>query len=129
MKASQQLRGRRSEGMTPELAAPAAKTAAKASAKTPAKAARQASVGDSDFSLEDACGGARRRRGLPVPKVIVPVDEIRNGKPDPEGFLFAARRLGVPPEECLVFENTRSGIETEINAGMQVVGIFDHYAC
>jgi sugar-phosphatase len=45
--------------------------------------------------------------GLPVPKVIVPVDEIRNGKPDPEGFLCAAERLGVPPEECLVFEDTR----------------------
>jgi sugar-phosphatase len=28
--------------------------------------------------------------GLPVPTVIVPIDEIRNGKPDPEGFLCAA---------------------------------------
>jgi sugar-phosphatase len=61
--------------------------------------------------------------GLPVPKVIVPVDEIRNAKPDPEGFLCAAERLGVPPEECLVFEDTRPGIEAGINAGMQVVGI------
>ncbi len=61
--------------------------------------------------------------GLPIPKVIVPVDEIRNGKPDPEGFLCAAERLGVPPEECLVFEDTRPGIEAGINAGMQVVGI------
>jgi mannitol-1-/sugar-/sorbitol-6-phosphatase len=61
--------------------------------------------------------------GLPVPKVIVPVDEIRNGKPDPEGFLCAAGRLGVPPGECLVFEDTRPGIEAGINAGMQVVGI------
>jgi len=61
--------------------------------------------------------------GLPVPKVIVPVDEIRNGKPDPEGFLCAAELLGVPREECLVFEDTRPGIEAGINAGMQVVGI------
>ncbi len=61
--------------------------------------------------------------GLPVPKVIVPVDEIRNGKPDPEGFLCAAERLGVPPEECLVFEDTRPGMEAGIDAGMQVVGI------
>ncbi len=61
--------------------------------------------------------------GLPVPKVIVPVDEIRKGKPDPEGFLFAAEQLGVPPGECLVFEDTRPGIEAGINAGMQVVGI------
>jgi mannitol-1-/sugar-/sorbitol-6-phosphatase len=61
--------------------------------------------------------------GLPVPKVIVPADEIRNGKPDPEGFLRAAELLGVPPEECLVFEDTRPGVEAGMNAGMQVVAI------
>jgi sugar-phosphatase len=61
--------------------------------------------------------------GLPVPKVIVPVDEIHNGKPDPEGFLCAAHQLGIPPEDCLVFEDTRPGIEAAINAGMHVVGI------
>jgi sugar-phosphatase len=61
--------------------------------------------------------------GLPLPKIIVPVDEIRNGKPDPEGFLCAAAQLGVPPEECLVFEDTRPGIEAGLNAGMQVVGM------
>lgn len=61
--------------------------------------------------------------GLPVPKVIVPADEIRNGKPNPEGFLRAAELLGVPTEECLVFEDTRPGIEAGMNAGMQVVAI------
>jgi len=61
--------------------------------------------------------------GLPLPKVIVPVDEIRNGKPDPEGFLRAAERLAIPPEECLVFEDTRPGIQAGMNAGMQVVAI------
>jgi sugar-phosphatase len=53
----------------------------------------------------------------------VPVDEIRKGKPDPEGFLHAAERLGVPPSECIVFEDTRPGIEAGLNAGMQVVGL------
>jgi sugar-phosphatase len=61
--------------------------------------------------------------GLPLPKVIVPADEIRNGKPDPEGFLRAAELLEVPPKECLVFEDTRPGIEAGMNAGMQVVAI------
>ena len=61
--------------------------------------------------------------GLPVPKVIVPADEIRNGKPNPEGFLRAAELLEVPTEECLVFEDTRPGIEAGMNAGMQVVAI------
>jgi mannitol-1-/sugar-/sorbitol-6-phosphatase len=61
--------------------------------------------------------------GLPVPTVLVPVDEIGKGKPDPEGFLSAAALLGVQPDECLVFEDTRPGIHAGINAGMQVVGI------
>jgi len=61
--------------------------------------------------------------GLPLPSVIVPVDEIRNGKPEPDGFLHAAERLGVAPEECLAFEDTRPGIEAGLNAGMQVVGL------
>jgi mannitol-1-/sugar-/sorbitol-6-phosphatase len=61
--------------------------------------------------------------GLPLPPVIVPVDEIRNGKPHPEGFLRAAERLGVPARDCLVFEDTRPGIEAGLNAGMQVVGL------
>lgn len=61
--------------------------------------------------------------GLPLPKIIVPVDEIRKGKPDPEGFLHAAKRLAIPPEECLVFEDTRPGIEAGVNAGMKVVAL------
>lgn len=64
-----------------------------------------------------------RAAGLPLPKVIVPVDEIGNGKPDPEGFLCAAERLGVPPQACIVFEDTRPGIDAGMNAGMQVVAI------
>jgi sugar-phosphatase len=64
-----------------------------------------------------------RTAGLPLPKVMVPVDEIRNGKPHPEGYLQAAEQLGVEPEECLVFEDTRPGIEAGVNAGMQVVAL------
>ena len=61
--------------------------------------------------------------GLPLPAVIVPIDEIRNGKPDPEGFLLAAAQLGVAPEECIVFEDTRPGIDAGLSAGMRVVGL------
>lgn len=66
--------------------------------------------------------------GLPLPRVIVPVDEIRNGKPDPEGFLLAAAQLGVAPEECVVFEDTRPGIDAGLSAGMQVVGLLTTYS-
>jgi len=61
--------------------------------------------------------------GLPLPTVIVPIDEIQNGKPDPEGFLHAAAQLGVAPADCLVFEDTRPGIEAGLRAGMQVIAL------
>lgn len=61
--------------------------------------------------------------GLPLPTVIVPIDEIQNGKPDPEGFLFAAAQLGVKPKDCVVFEDTRPGIDAGLRAGMQVIAL------
>lgn len=66
--------------------------------------------------------------GLPLPRVIVSVDEIRNGKPDPEGFLLAADQLGVAPAQCIVFEDTRPGIDAGLSAGMQVVGLLTTYS-
>jgi len=66
--------------------------------------------------------------GLPLPKVIVPVDEIRNGKPDPDGFLRAAEQLGVAPKDCLVFEDTRPGIDAGLSAGMKVVGLLTTFS-
>jgi sugar-phosphatase len=66
--------------------------------------------------------------GLPLPRVIVPVDEIRNGKPDPEGFLRAAEQLGIAPEDCLVFEDTRPGIDAGLSAGMKVVGLLTTFS-
>lgn len=66
--------------------------------------------------------------GLPLPRVIVPIDEICRGKPDPEGFLHAAEQLGVAPGKCVVFEDTRPGIEAGLSAGMQVVGLLTTYS-
>jgi mannitol-1-/sugar-/sorbitol-6-phosphatase len=66
--------------------------------------------------------------GLALPKIIVPVDEIENGKPHPEGFLKAAQQLGVAPQDCLVFEDTRPGIDAGLNAGMQVVGLLTTFS-
>ena len=61
--------------------------------------------------------------GLPLPKVLVPADEISNGKPHPEGFLKAASELGAAHNECVVFEDTPPGVEAGLAAGMQVVGL------
>ena len=49
--------------------------------------------------------------------------QVNRGKPHPEIFLTAAKKMDVDPENCLVFEDTRSGIEAAQAAGMSVVGI------
>lgn len=50
-------------------------------------------------------------------------DEVRNGKPDPEPYLLAAARLGVPPERCLAIEDSPSGIASAEAAGCLVVAV------
>lgn len=53
----------------------------------------------------------------------VTADRITKGKPDPMGYLTAAADLNSPVEECLVFEDSFSGIQAGKAAGMQVVGL------
>jgi beta-phosphoglucomutase family hydrolase len=54
---------------------------------------------------------------------IVSEEDGTRGKPDPEMFLLAARRLGASPEVCTVFEDSRAGIEAGARAGMAVVAL------
>ena len=48
---------------------------------------------------------------------------VTHSKPDPEIFLLAARKLGLAPSECLVFEDAAAGVEAALAAGMKCVGI------
>ena len=60
--------------------------------------------------------------------VIVRGDQVPRGKPAPDVFLEAARRLNVVPAECLVFEDAPMGIEAAHAAGMPVVGLTTSFA-
>ena len=53
--------------------------------------------------------------------VIVSSDEVEHGKPEPDVYLEAARRLGVAPERCLVVEDSYNGVRSGRAAGMTVV--------
>jgi sugar-phosphatase len=64
-----------------------------------------------------------RAAGLAVPAVLVTPERLARGKPDPEGYLLAARELGAAPSECVVLEDAPAGIEAGRAAGMHVVGI------
>ena len=54
---------------------------------------------------------------------IVDGNQIRESKPDPEVFLIAAERIGLRPNECVVFEDAFSGIEAANAGGFVSVGI------
>jgi HAD superfamily hydrolase (TIGR01509 family) len=54
---------------------------------------------------------------------LVCAGDYEQGKPNPEPFLLAAKRLGVEPEACLVFEDADAGIKAAMAAGMKVVRI------
>ena len=56
-------------------------------------------------------------------EVVVATEDVRRGKPDPEVYLLAARRLGLAPGACLVFEDSLVGVEAARRAGMTVVGV------
>jgi HAD superfamily hydrolase (TIGR01509 family) len=55
--------------------------------------------------------------------VTVTAADIERGKPDPACYLAAAAKLRVAPAECVVFEDTVSGVRAAVAAGMAGVGI------
>jgi sugar-phosphatase len=65
---------------------------------------------------------------LPLPAVLVTADRVRAGKPDPEGYLLAARELGVDPTECVVFEDAPAGIAAGRAAGARTIAIATTHA-
>jgi beta-phosphoglucomutase len=60
---------------------------------------------------------------IPLFDVMVDGNVVTASKPDPEVFLEGARRLGLKPEECVVFEDSEAGVEAARRGGMKVVGI------
>jgi len=56
-------------------------------------------------------------------KAIVSAGDVTKSKPDPETFLLAAKKLKVPPANCIVFEDVPKGVEAAANAKMNTVVI------
>ncbi len=61
--------------------------------------------------------------GIELPQVVVVADDVTRGKPDPEGYLTAASRLGLEPTEALVVEDAPPGIQAGRAAGAATVGV------
>ena len=54
---------------------------------------------------------------------IVTAEQVKISKPNPEGYLLAAEKLGVDPKRCVVFEDSLQGVMAGKNAGSYVVGV------
>jgi sugar-phosphatase len=63
------------------------------------------------------------RAGLPLPRVLVCAEDVAQGKPSPDVYLLAAHGLGVPPAQCIVFEDAPAGVESGHAAAMRVIGL------
>jgi len=61
--------------------------------------------------------------GLPIPPTLISGDDVERGKPDPEGYLAAAKALGYEPSECVVVEDAPAGLQAAHAAGMRSIGI------
>lgn len=55
---------------------------------------------------------------------VVAGDEVKQGKPAPDIFLTAAKKLNATPENCVVIDDSRSGVNAGKNAGMTTIGFF-----
>ncbi len=56
-------------------------------------------------------------------EVVVSIDDVERGKPEPDIFLLAAQRLSVAPQDCIVYEDSDGGLEAARRAGMRAIDV------
>jgi sugar-phosphatase len=74
-------------------------------------------------SADRRLAAARLGAAQIVPPVLVTSEDVRRGKPDPEGYLRAAAALGVPIADTLVVEDSRAGLDAGRAAGAVTAGL------
>jgi len=68
-----------------------------------------------------------RDAGFPTPHVLVTADDVIHGKPNPEPYWKGASGVGIPADQCIVFEDSPAGIRAATAAGMRVIGLLTTY--
>lgn len=56
-------------------------------------------------------------------EVVVSIDDVERGKPEPDIFLLASQRLGIAPQDCIVYEDSDGGLEAARRAGMRSIDV------
>jgi HAD superfamily hydrolase (TIGR01509 family) len=83
---------------------------------------RGVAVAVASSSVRERLDRTLARAGLAF-EVTIAGDEVEHGKPAPDMFLEAARRLGVAPERCVVVEDSPPGVAAGRAAGMPTLGV------
>lgn len=60
---------------------------------------------------------------LPLPTYLVTGDEVKQGKPSPEPYLIGVKKIGLPPDQCVVVEDSPIGVQAGKAAGIKVIGV------
>ncbi|KAF5363966.1 hypothetical protein D9756_000395 [Leucocoprinus leucothites] len=60
---------------------------------------------------------------LPQPEVLVVAEDVKQGKPYPDPYLLGARKCGVDPAKCIVFEDAPLGVQSGRAAGCKTIGL------
>ena len=84
------------------------------------RVARAVGTSASRFDVDNLLAGLGLKQYFDV---IVTAEDVRFGKPDPEVYLEAARRIAAPPTACVVFEDSLVGVQAARRAGMRAIGV------
>lgn len=55
--------------------------------------------------------------------IVVGIDDVERGKPEPDIFLLASQKLGVAPQDCIVYEDSNEGLEAARRAGIRSIDV------
>ena len=80
------------------------------------------------WAVVTSCGRALaelrlRSVGLPIATILVTSEDVSQGKPAPDGYRLGAKRLGLDPAACMVFEDAPAGIAAARGAGARVIAL------
>lgn len=80
------------------------------------------------WAIVTSCGrqlayNRMKTAGITPPKLLVTADDVKMGKPDPEGYLAGAALLGMKASNCVVFEDAPTGLQAAIASGATPIAV------
>ena len=83
---------------------------------------------DGDKEYLDSCMSLYKEMNIFANGIYIKEEDVKNKKPDPEIYNKIMQHYGASPDECLIFEDSYTGVLASKNAGIEVINIYDKYA-